>query len=458
MLTKDLKDTFGAEFQRQVLALMFQDPEFLSHTADALDPTHFDSRVDATYAEIFLGFAKKFPEDRLTKEVVFNEIGKLIKSKRIADEDKAEYVGAFCKIASPVPAPEYIKSEIQQFCLAKSMETELVASVDLLRKGKHREIVDRLAAAYTKAEGTETATDIRLVGSLEEHLKKLAEPSSTALARGISTGFPDIDFHLCRAGVGAGEMLVVCGSPGRGKSIWLANMAVAALLKGHDILYYTLEMSADLVMNRIDAMLTGVPFNRLMVQADLVAERWGIIQKTHKLGEIYLQDLPSRHLTPNMIRRHLAKYREKKINHSLLIVDYADIMASDKKIDERRLEHGDVYEQLRGIAKEQSIAVVTASQANRGSLSKRCVDLDSMAEDFSKAMTADYVIGLSQTKSEETDRKEDLRGTGTIRAFFGKNRNGPKGVEVSYMTDFVKSRFSIGDMDRFDLDHYGKIV
>ena len=135
-------------------------------------------------------------------------------------------------------------------------------------------------------------------------------------------------------------MLVICGSPGRGKSIWLANLAFAALLYGHNILYYTLEMAADIVMNRIDAMATGIPFVDLIRHAKTVADRWGILQKSFKLGEIFLHDLPPRYLTPNMIRRHLRSYEEQGIQISALVVDYADIMASDRKIDDRRLEYG----------------------------------------------------------------------------------------------------------------------
>ena len=117
----------------------------------------------------------------------------------------------------------------------------------------------------------------------------------------------------------------------------------------------------------------------------------------------------------------------------------------------------DVYEQLRGIGKEHGLDVLTASQANRDSLRKKQVDIDSMAEDFSKAMTADYVIGLSQIKSEEV-YTEHGRGTGIMRAFLAKNRNGVKGVEVEFLTDFTKMRVDMRAMDKFDTIHFGKLI
>ena len=74
-----------------------------------------------------------------------------------------------------------------------------------------------------------------------------------------------------------------------------------------------------------------------------------------------------------------------------------------------------------------AVLVLVHPGGNKGkrlldSLRKREVDIDSLAEDFSKAMTADYVIGLSQTK-EETTMTEKGRGTGKMRAFIAKNRN-----------------------------------
>ncbi len=453
---KTIKDEFSPDFQKDILALLYLDPNFLRLSSETIKPEHFDDKVDATYAEIFISFVKKFPKDSITKEVVFHEISKRIKTKRIVEDERTEYVKTFVRIATTPKALEYVKTEIRRFVLAKSLEVELVGSVDLLRKGQYKEIIDRMTAAYTKVESTEKRVDIKVVGSVGDRVALLKDPEASLTRAGISTGLPELDAKLYRKGIGKGEMLVICGSPGRGKSIWLANLTMAAVLQGNNVLYYTLEMASDIVMNRFDAMVTGIPFVDLIKHADLVAERWGIIQRSFKFGEIFLHDLPPRYLTPNMIRRHIRSYEEEGIRIDALVVDYADIMASDRRIDERRLEHGDVYEQLRAIGKECSVDVMTASQANRDSLRKKDIDIDSMAEDFSKAMTADYVIGLSQTKSEEAYCSDGC--TGIMRAFLAKNRNGPKNINVEFYTDFTRMRISKPMMDEFDRTHFGRLI
>ena len=452
-----IKEEFTAGFQRQILALMYSDPNFLQMVADVIKPEHFEEEVDSAYARIFLNFAKKYPTEHISKEVVFNEIGKLVKLKKIEDDARPLYVKAFIQIATAPASAGYIRNEIQRFVLAKSIEVELIASVELMKKGRYKEIVDGIVQTYSKVESAEKKADIQVVGGVKDRVIVLKDPDAAIAKNGITTGSAKLDTHLYRQGTGPGEMIVVCGSPGRGKSIVLTNFGLAGIMTGHNGLCYTLEVAGDIYLNRIDAAVTGIPFVDLIKYASVVEERWNIIKSHYKLGEIYLQDLPPRYLTPNMIRRHLTWYRNQGIEISFVIVDYADIMASDRKIDDRRLEHGDVYEQLRGVGKEFGVAMLTASQANRDSLRKKEVDIDSMAEDFSKAMTADYVIGLSQTKIEEASR-DDGRGTGTLRLFIAKNRNGPKGIAVEYMTDFTKMRLDMHAMDKFDVEHFGKLI
>ena len=456
-LAETLKEEYSVDFQKSILSMMYNDPAFLNMVVDVIKPEHFDEIIDSTYAHILLSFAKKFPKDRISKEIVFNEIRKLIKLKRINEEDKPGYIKTFILMSAPITSPEYIKKELRNFVRAKALENELVNAVTLYKKGEYKEIVDRITEVYSKTEVNEETLDIKVVGTIGDRMAALKDPEAYKEIEGTSTGLPALDSKLYRKGIGKGEMLVICGSPGRGKSIWLANLTVATMLHGLNTLYYTLEMAQDIVVRRIDSIVTGIPFVDHLKYASLVNSRWDTIQRKFKLGEIFLHDLPPRYLTPNMVRRHLSWYTSQGIPISKVAIDYGDIMASDKRIDDRRLEHGDVYEQIRAIGKEFDVDTLTASQANRDSLRKKSVDIDSMAEDFSKAMTADYVIGLSQTKSEETYTDEG-RGTGLMRAFLAKNRNGIKGTEVEFLTDFTKMRVSMYDWDKFDMEHYGKLI
>jgi len=446
---------YTPEFQLYNLSLMYNDPKFLEMVVGVVEPEHFDEKIDSVFAEIFLDYGKHF-KDPISKEVVVAELRKLKAKKKIEEEDLPNYIARFAKGIMPIPkAAGWIKKEVQDFVCSKSLEVELVNSVDLLKKKEFGQIVTRIQTAYDKATNvTDSRPRVSLRKSRKERVKRYADPDAMSKIRGHSTGIREVDEILYAKGVAPGEMIVYCGSPGRGKSIILMNSAVQGMLDGENTLFYTLEVARSIVEARTDACLTGVPVVELYSGASTIEERWDLVEARKSLGEIDIVDLPPRTLTPNMIRRDLRRYAtEGKIIHRV-VVDYADIMASDRKIDERRLEHGDVYEQLRGVAKEFQVSMWTASQANRDSLRKADVDLDSLSEDFSKAMTADFVIGLSQTKTEEGERI-DGRGTGAMRLFFGKNRNGKKAVTVRLMTDFTRMRMSMEDWDETDGWFYG---
>ena len=105
---------------------------------------------------------------------------------------------------------------------------------------------------------------------------------------------------------------------------------------------------------------------------------------------------------------------------SMIIIDYADIMRSTRKYDSMRHELKLIYEELRGIAGEFDIPVWTASQANRSSLEEDVIGADKVSEDYSKVMTADFVMSMS--------RKVEDKIANTGRFHVIKNRFGPDGL------------------------------
>ena len=104
----------------------------------------------------------------------------------------------------------------------------------------------------------------------------------------------------------------------------------------------------------------------------------------------------------------------------MVLVDYADIMKSTQNFSEKRHSIGLIYEELRGVAGEFDIPIWTASQANRSSLEEDVIGADKVSEDYSKVMTADFVMSMS--------RKVEDKIANTGRFHVIKNRFGPDGL------------------------------
>jgi len=104
----------------------------------------------------------------------------------------------------------------------------------------------------------------------------------------------------------------------------------------------------------------------------------------------------------------------------MVIVDYADIMKPIGNFKEKRHAIGNIYEEMRGMAGEFKCPVWTASQANRSSLEEDIIDASKVAEDYSKVMTADFVMSMS--------RKVEDKIANTGRFHVIKNRFGVDGI------------------------------
>lgn len=440
---------YSPEFQESTLALMYQEKDFLALAASSITPGMFETKPHSVLAGIFTEFAAKHPGDNLSKLVVLEELKDLVHAKKIDDTDLPDIAKALSKCMAPVPSAGWIKSQIRKFVSYKVFESELVNSAGLLKKGSFDQIVTRINRANALIKGEDKAPDVMFLSSdyRKERLERYA--TGAHMSGGQSTSVAALDNVMFKKGCGPGELVVFCGSPGRGKSILLLNCAWMGVMNGENVLYYTLEVDQTIVDCRSDASMINIPVNDLHLDTSLIDSRWKQIEKL-PLGNLIMRDLPARYLTASKIRADLYRLLTAGIKIHKVVVDYADIQADDEKSSDKRIEQGNIYVDDRAIAKEFGVAFFTASQANKISLQRKDVSIEHMAEDFSKAFTADYVIGLSQTRDEETLRLPSGHGTGVIRLFLAKNRNGPKSISVPVMTDFTRSRFSIDDWGQHD--------
>lgn len=110
-------------------------------------------------------------------------------------------------------------------------------------------------------------------------------------------------------------------------------------------------------------------------------------------------------------------------------------MRSSRRYDQRYIELGLVYEELRGMATELKIPIWTGTQTHRSAIDKDIVGLNNVADSFEKMMIADVVVTLNQSLNEKRDN--------VIRLFLAKNRSGRGGGEIEVTCDFSKAQFCI---------------
>ncbi len=239
--------------------------------------------------------------------------------------------------------------------------------------------------------------------------------------RGIPTGFADLDRLL--NGLQAGQLVVVAGRPGSGKSTAAADVARCAAIK-HNLptAFFSLEMSSVELMMRFLSAESRVPLNALR-SGQLTDDDWTKLAR--RMGEIseaplFVDD------TPNMNLMEIrAKARRLKQLHDLklIIVDYLGLMSSPKRNEGRQQEVADLSRGLKLLAKELELPVVAVHQLNRGpeQRQEKRPQLSDLRDSGAVEQDADIVWFVHRDDYYDSESAR----AGEADFIIAKHRNGP---------------------------------
>ncbi|WP_199038122.1 replicative DNA helicase [Glycomyces salinus] len=237
---------------------------------------------------------------------------------------------------------------------------------------------------------------------------------------GIPTGFADLDRLL--SGLQAGQLIIVAGRPGLGKSTAAMDfMRHASLHHRHPSALFSLEMSKLEIVMRLLSAETRVPMHVLR-SGDLSDDDWTRLAK--RMGDIseaplFVDDTAS--MTMMEIR---AKARRLKQRHDLklVVVDYLQLMTSPKKVESRQQEVSEISRGLKLLAKEIECPVIAVAQLNRGPEQRtdKRPQLSDLRESGSLEQDADVVLLLHR---DDYYDKESPRA-GEADFIVAKHRNG----------------------------------
>ena len=215
--------------------------------------------------------------------------------------------------------------------------------------------------------------------------------------------------------LGGGELGVLVAPAGIGKSWCLQSLGAHLVRQGNTVAHYTLELNANYVGLRYDTVFSGTPTANVKFYQEDVQKVIDTLT-----GKLIIKYYPTRSATVNTLAAHLKQMEIQEIKPDVVIVDYADILKPTTFYKEKRHATGETYENLRGMAGEFDIPIWTASQANRSSLEEEVIDASKVSEDYSKVMTADFVMSVS--------RKVEDKIANTGRFHVIKNRFGIDGI------------------------------
>ncbi len=252
---------------------------------------------------------------------------------------------------------------------------------------------------------------------------------------GVPTGLIDLDKLL--GGLQKSDLLIVAGRPGMGKTgFMLSVLKNAAQKHKKHVAMFSLEMSNEQLVQRLIAQETGIDTQRLRT-GKLNDDEWPLF--THAievLGDchIYLDDTPA--ITPMALRTKCRRLHLEQ-HLDLVIVDYLQLMSSDTRNDNRVQEVSFISRNLKVLARELNVPVLTAAQLSRAveqRQDKRPV-LSDLRESGSIEQDADIVMFIHRPDANEKESpNRDL-----AELIVAKHRNGPVGsVELVFLNKLAR--------------------
>ena len=392
---------FGTSFQSKIIASLLSDKKFIQTISDILNPSMFDSDSNKWLVKMIKDYFYEYKKQP-TLEVIKYKIEEL--DNDVLKSGVVEKLRDTWKNVESTDL-EFVQKQTLDFCKNQTLKTAILESVDLLENKDYdgiKSIIDEaMKAGTTKDLGHD------YIPSFDARLEE-------ATRKTVNTPW-DVITDIMDGGLGAGELGVIVAPAGIGKSWTLQALGAGVLKENKTIVHYTLELNENYVGLRYDSIFSGV------TTANIKYHKEEVKKKIDRLkGKLLIKYFPTKSATVQTIGAHLKQIELNGNKPDMVLVDYADILMPTGNFREKRHALGNIYEDLRGLAGELEIPIWTASQANRSALEEDVIGADKVAEDYSKVMTADFVMSMS--------RKVEDKIANTGRFHVIKNRFGIDGI------------------------------
>ena len=404
---------------------------------------------------------------------VFRTIKAIFESQRTPDT--LTVINEFAKIPNPpedsfvydlaYKAPIYSEETLQQYCsiiLEKSLHRSLISicsnaiDVSYGQKVEFDELSDQttneLIALGNRRHTNSVVPFKTLMGELFDRLQEQANKGASLL--GISSGYPRLD-AMC-SGLKPGDMVIVAGRPGMGKTGFAINMALAIAKQGLNVLFFSLEMPAQQILNRfvsiecsvnsrslLNAKFDPEEMNRLWGNFDAVAELPIFVDESSSLTIPELRSKAKKldaelRKTPNSKRSTPNKL-------DCIFIDYLQLMDSNvfKEDKVRQVEYNS--KNIKKLAKDLGIPIIAMAQLNRKieerrggkvEFSSNKPMLSDLKDSGSIEQDADMVMFIHR---EDAYKKKEEDKNNEAEIFVEKNRHGPTGsIKFRFVPHYMK--------------------
>lgn len=420
---------FDFIFQKKILGIYIRDEQFLFDYGSIIKQEFFSD----PYLKQICGFVNDYFEKydkQPTPEVLIEEINNSARK-----EERQLLLSSIEELLElNLEDSVYYKDKVLEFCKRQALVNALKRGADHLRAGNIETILPEIENAFQVGENASLqkgGVDYWNCFS-EEEAHNPQEKIATLLGEPGSGGLDDVlDGGLERSSVGMMMM-----PTGRGKSVFLVNVAGGAIFQGKNVLFVSFELEEKKLIQRFNMFFSGKTTKELReIGSVAVGEE---IKKKYTglpMGNLVIKTFPMKSLTIRQLNRYITEVEKQfgwKVD--MLALDYLDVVKPPFPSKEGHECLSDLSVQLKGLAQEREIPIWTACQVNKVGSEKQIIQNTHASGSYQKIFALDVVLTSSPKVDPET-------GERTAVVFCSKNRQALDQGSVDFLLDLERMRF-----------------
>lgn len=290
---------------------------------------------------------------------------------------------------------DWLFDETENWCRQQAIENAIISASDILQDSEKQngQVFDLVKDALAVNFDTHMGIDFFNEKSIADRWK-LYNVVTTKFATRIHK------FNLITGGgIEPKTLSCIMGDTGEGKTNSMCSLSADFVANGYNVLYITGEMSEEKISQKHEANWLNVEINDIP-DMDLNAFKSKILSLKHKnYGQLIIKEFPTGAFSTSSIRSHLEELKIKKdFVPQIVVVDYINLLRSDRYSDSNSYTVVKaIAEELRGLAVEYKIAILTGTQVNRGGAKSTNINMTDIAESYGLPATCDFLWAIWST-------------------------------------------------------------
>lgn len=420
-----------------ILRNLLYNEEYIRKVIPFLKSEYFEDQNQKIVFEEILDFVSEYNQPA-TKEVLCIEVEK----RNDINDTSFKEILQLISCLEDVPAEfNWLVSTTEKWCRDRAIYLALMESIHIADgkdEKKNRDSIpsilsDALAVSFDNHIGHDYLQDY--LERYESYHKKedKIEFDLEYFNKITKGGLPNKTLNIALAGTGVGKSLFMC------------HVASSVLLQGRNVLYITLEMAEERIAERIDANLLNVPIQDIVDLPKQMFENkvTNLSKKTQ--GTLIIKEYPTASAHSGHFKALLNELSLKKsFRPDIIFIDYLNICASSRYKGNSNINSYTfvkaIAEELRGLAVEFNVPIVSATQTTRSGYGSSDVELTDTSESFGLPATADLMFALIST--------EELEGLGQILVKQLKNRYNDPTIHKRFVIGIDRAKMRLYDCEQ----------